>query len=87
MSAFRHYQNKNPMVWEQFKATTFEAIKRGFKTYGSKGIFEIMRWTQKGNIKEDGFKLNNNYTSDYARKFMLEYPQHKGFFKVRQLKK
>ena len=75
------------MVWEQFKATTFEAIKRGFKTYGSKGIFEIIRWTQAGDIKDDGFKLNNNYTSDYARKFMLEFPQHKGFFKLRKVKK
>jgi hypothetical protein len=87
MKTFNLYHKENPIIWEQFKLTTLEAIKKGFKNYGSKGIFEIIRWNQEGEIKEDGFKLNNNFTSDYARKFMEEYPEHKGFFRLRILKK
>ena len=87
MKSFEDYHKENPQVWVQFKRTTFEAIERGFSNYGSKGIFEIMRWNQAGGIKSDGFKLNNNYTSDYARKFMVQFPAQRGFFRLRVCKK
>ena len=84
---FEQYHKENPEIWLAFRQTTFEAISKGFKSYGSKGIFEIMRWKQSGSIKSDGFKINNNYTSDYARKFMIQYPSHRGFFRLRKKKK
>ena len=87
MKSFTQYHEENPVIWKQFKKTTLEAISKGFNNYGSKGIFEVIRWNQGGNIKEDGFKLNNNYTSDYARKFMFEFPNHKEFFRIRKIKK
>ena len=86
MKTFEQYDNENPEIWREFKKTTFEAISKGFKNYGSKGIFEIMRWHRGGGIKSDGWKCNNNYTSDYARKFMKLYPQHQGFFRTRTKK-
>lgn len=57
----------------------------GFKIYSAKGIFEIIRWhtSAHGN---DGFKVNNNYHPDYARKMMREFPSFYGFFKTRNLK-
>ena len=87
MKTFIQYHEENPVIWKLFKEVTFEAIEKGFKNYGSKGIFEVIRWNKCSPIKSDGFKLNNNYTSDYARKFMLHYPEHKEFFRVRKIKK
>lgn len=87
MKSFLQYHKENPEIWNQFKKTTLEAIEKGFYNYGSKGIFEIIRWEQGGRIKSDGFKLNNNYTSDYARKFMSEFPRYNGFFRLRVCKK
>lgn len=86
MKTFEEYDKENPNIWILFKRTALNAIEKGFKNYSSKGIFEVIRWHRGGNIKEDGFKLNNNYTCDYARKFILEFPEHKDFFRIRTSK-
>lgn len=87
MKTFEQYDNENPTVWEAFKKTTLEAIEKGFSNYSSKSIFEIIRWHKEGDLKSDGFKINNNYTGDYARKFMKHYPMHNNFFRTRRMKK
>ena len=84
---FFEYHKNNPMIWKAFKNKAFEAIKRGFKHYGSKGIFELIRWEDKGQINKDGFKVNNLYTPYYARLFSKEFPQYKDFFRTRKIKK
>lgn len=86
MKTFQDYHKEHPEIWNQFKGTTLTAIKKGFKNYSSKSIFEIIRWHRRGDIKSDGFKVNNNYTADYAKKFMNEYPQYDGFFRTRKRK-
>lgn len=84
---FFDYHKQNPEVWVMFKRKALEAIRKGFEHYGSKGIFEIIRWEMGGNIKADGFKLNNLYTPYYARLFEREYPQYRGFFRNRKTSK
>lgn len=86
MKTFKEYHKEHPEIWKEFKLTTLEAIKKGFKNYSSKSIFEIIRWHKGGNVKLDGFKINNNYTADYARMFTKLYPQHDGFFRTRARK-
>ena len=83
---FNEYDNQNPKIWEMFEALTFEAIRKGFKHYGSKGIFELIRWNTKGEIKQDGYKVNNSYTPNYGDKFELLHPEYKGFFRKRSRK-
>jgi len=85
MINFQKYNEENPHIWAEFVRYSFAAKKRGFHRYSAKGIFEIIRWHTKteGN---DGFKLNNNYHADYARKMMEEYPEFKDFFEVRVIK-
>jgi hypothetical protein len=85
MNNFAQYHAENPQIWEAFKKTAIEAKNKGFKNYSSKGIFEIIRWhtTVSGN---DGFKVNNIYTPDYARKLMNEMSEFVGFFRVREIK-
>lgn len=83
---FLKYHNQHPEIWEVFKQKSLEAINKGFKNYSSKGIFELIRWHTGGDIKKDGFKIKNDFTPDYARYFELQYPQYKGFFRMKQLK-
>ena len=83
MKTFETYHKEHPEIWKEFVKTTLETIKKGFKHYSSKSIFEIIRWHKGGDIKSDGFKVNNNYTADYARKFIKEFPEHEGFFRMR----
>ena len=81
---FCAYHEENPHIYESFKSHALRAI--GTKqNFGAKAIFEIIRWNSaiSGN---DGFKVNNNYTSFYARLFELEHPQHEGFFRKRKSK-
>jgi hypothetical protein len=81
---FHEYHREHPEVWEHFVFFTFEQIKRGFKHYGSKGIFERIRWhTSAPNADgEVECSLENNFHAFYARKFHKEYPEHKGFFRL-----
>lgn len=65
---------------------TLETIEKGFKHYGAKGIFEIIRWHTGVAANGDVFDVNNNYTPYYARLFESDYPEHKGFFYKRKSK-
>lgn len=85
MIDFNTYDRENPHIWEAFKNYAWEAKAKGFKNFGSKAIFELIRWHTKvkGN---DGYKLNNNYTPDYAEKMEREFPAFEGFFRKKNRK-
>jgi len=34
----------------------------------------------------DGYRLNNNFSSRYSRKWARKFPEHKDFFRQRELK-
>lgn len=80
---FWSYHLDNPHIWKAFENFTLKTIEKGFKHYSAKGIFEIIRWHSGVKANKDPYKVNNNYTAHYARKFMEEYPQHAGFFRTR----
>lgn len=79
------FTKDNPDVWRLFCGFTFDRINKGFKNYSAKAVFERIRWEM--DIGGDGvkqFKLNNNYPAFYARAFMRKYPEHNGFFRIRE---
>ncbi len=84
-SQVRAFHEKHPLVWDLFVQFTNELIAKGFNNYSSKAVFERIRWeTDQADVDgKSTFKLNNNYTAFYARRFMWMYPQHKGFFRTR----
>ena len=76
---------KHPQVWILFCQFAFNRIGLGFKNYSAYSIFERIRWeTDEANTPDNQFKLNNNYRPFYARKFMMTYPEHEGFFRMRR---
>lgn len=83
---FKRFDRKNPRVFHLFRRFAFEAKENGFKHYGAKAIMEQVRWRVHMTTGGD-FKINNSYTSFYARKFMDEYPTMDGFFRTRLQKR
>lgn len=85
-SRFCSYHEANPQVYLYFRDMAIDTIRRGFKHYSAKGVMELIRWHSGATAKGDCFKVNNSYTSYYARLFEKEYPQHRGFFRKRNSK-
>jgi len=81
--AFLEFDRANPEVWRLFVRFTFQVIRSGRRHYGAKAVFERIRWHVALETTEVDFKLNNNFTAYYARKFHEEYPEHAGFFHTR----
>lgn len=79
------YHKKHPEVWELFCEFAFQMIHRRYKHYSAKAVFERIRWEK--DVGGDGvtqFKVGNNHPAFYARAFMKKYPQHDGFFRLRE---
>jgi len=82
--AFERFDADNPKVWELFVRFTKQLIARGFKHYSADAVLHRVRWETAVETTGDAFKVNNNFVSGYARKFEREYPEHAGFFRMRQ---
>jgi hypothetical protein len=85
--AFLVFDEEHPEVYEYLMRLTREVQDRGFKHYGVKALWERLRWhfqIEKG-MGED-FKLNNNFSSRYARKIIAAHPELEDFFELRCLR-
>jgi hypothetical protein len=84
-TSFKNYHESNPEIYREFKRLAYQLINRGYVRLGAKQIFEVIRWHTmvEGN---DRYKVNNNFTSDYARLFELEHPIYVGYFSKRLCK-
>ena len=80
----KRYHKKHPEVWDLFRKFTMEIIRRGFNRYSVNAIFERIRWEADISTDPLSFKISNDYRAWYARKFMAEYPEYAGFFKIRK---
>ena len=81
---FIEYHTSNSKVWEEFQKLALDLIASGVAHYGAKAIQEVIRFHRA--IRSDaGYKVNNNYSSFYARVFCLKYPEHKDFFETREV--
>jgi len=84
---FESFLDKYPFIWELFKAQVFRARRHGFDRVGSKAIVEYLRWNARfERLAGEDFKIDNVYTSRFARKFKEEYPGYPIEFETRTLK-
>jgi hypothetical protein len=84
---FKEFDDANPQIWELFVKYTQEVISAGKKRYSSKAVFERIRWHTNIETQSDvEFKLSNNHTAYYARKYMEVFPEMEGFFKIKELR-
>jgi hypothetical protein len=84
---FFQYHDNNPHVFKLFVRFAREAKNAGFKHYGMHTIMHRVRWHINVETNdEDGYKMNNNYSSRYARLLMQKHPEEfEGFFNLRKL--
>ena len=81
---FKQYHSENPHMYTMFERIAFDLIDRGYSHYSARDIFPIIRWETKTKAEGDKFKVNNNYSPDYARMFEARHPRYKGFFEKRE---
>jgi len=86
MKSFQEYDQANPHIWELYKAIAIDLINRGMRKLGSKRIVEEIRWHHSVRTNEP-YKVSNNYTAMYARKFSNEFPQFGHMFDFKPLRK
>jgi hypothetical protein len=83
---FEEFDTKNPLVWSLFKQQVFKAISKGKKKLSAKTILGFIRWNLTLTTTGDEFKINDIFTSRYARKYIEQFPQHKEVFNLRNLR-
>jgi hypothetical protein len=89
--SFAEYHAKHPDVYEYFKRFALQWITTGATRISSKQIIGRIRWhVQVESLQEqqkpEDFKINDAFTSRYARLFAGEFPQHKDKLEQRALR-
>ena len=79
---FNEYHKNHPEIYDLFVKFTNMATQRK-KYYSAKAIFHRIRWETMISGEGD-YKIDDGWISHYARKFMDDYPQHSGFFQIRE---
>jgi hypothetical protein len=77
------FHARNPHVY-RFAVRVCRYMKaRGLKHYGTKAVWEVMRFKYL-ETTGDIYKLNNNYTAFYSRLIMAQEADLAGFFETRE---
>lgn len=82
---FRAFHAENPEVYRELRDLALAAVRSGRRRVGMKQLFEVLRWNRGLVTTGDEFRLNNNYTSRYARLLMEQEPSLTGVFETRAL--
>lgn len=80
---FVRFDNANPEVYAMFCHFALHARTKKEK-FSAKCVFHRMRWEADIETTESEYKIDDGWISHYARKFMDDYPEHEGFFELRQ---
>ena len=86
--AFELFDKANPEVYNLFEMKALTAYQMGKNKMSSKLIINVIRWEAfiQTEDKFSTFKINDAYTSHYARKFALNNPSLKNLFNYRELR-
>ena len=85
LAKFNEYHMSNPDIFKLFKDLANQTKDAGRNTYSAKSLMEVIRWN-KSLVPGDTFKINNDYTSLYARLLIAQDSSFDGFFELRQIK-
>lgn len=75
------------LVYDEVVVRATRLRDRGWAHFSVHAIWESIRYDHSVRVgPEDGFKLNDHYTSRMARRVMADWPALDGFFEVRGLR-
>ena len=82
---FAAFHDANPHVYGALRRLALGMVRRGRRRIGMKMLFEVLRWQYAMSTTDAGseFKLNNNYTSFYARLLAENEAELAGVFELR----
>lgn len=85
---FAAFHEANPHVYDELVALARAAHARGYRHIGIELLFAKLRWDHMMRTRADrfGFKLNDHFTSRYARLIMEHEPDLAGLFRTRALR-
>lgn len=88
VNAFNLFDEKNPIVYVKFEAQALKAIEKGRKKLSAKLIVNWIRWNIYMETEDENstFRINDAYHAHFARKFVLNHPEHKSKFNFRKLR-
>jgi len=81
---FEAFHARNPEILEQLIQLARAAKARGFRSYTIKGLWEVVRF-RSDPVTAERYRMNNDFTSRYARLVMASEPSLKGFFTTREI--
>ena len=94
--AFEIYHRLNPHIYDECKKLALSAIRKGRSKISFKLIVNVIRWEKYMQTEEptlwdqDGkqvrFKINDAYSSRFARLFAKDYPQYADKVEFRELR-
>ena len=83
---FNVFNQSNPTIYTELVRLARVAKAQGIRNYGAKAMCEVLRFNFVLLRQGKPFKINNVYTSRYARLIDQKEPDLRGFFKTRELK-
>ena len=85
---FEEFDRANPHVYRGLRDLALTARRKGRERGSIELFFAVMRWEHWITTDDPGsdFKLNDHYTSRFARKLMAQEPELAGFFETRELR-
>lgn len=85
-SKFQEFHKNNPHVYDILVRLARQAKKTGKIKMSVVLLVQVARWELMFTTKsDDGYKINNSFTSRYARLIMENEEDLDGFFEIRQL--
>lgn len=84
--AFRQFDREHPEVFRLFRDYAEQIRGRGFSRYSSDAILHRIRWWHHVEQADREFKINDHFSSRYARLLIEVDPTFAGFFELRRLR-
>jgi hypothetical protein len=84
---FAAFDAAHPEVWDLFRRFAGELLASGRERYSADAILHRVRWHYAVNAERDeGFKINDHFSSRYARKLRESDERFADFFEFRRLR-
>lgn len=83
---FARFHADNEWVYVALERLAVDLYERG-RRFGVKALVEVVRWEySRATTSDDGLKVNNSFTSRYARLLLERHPEFDGFIETRELR-
>lgn len=83
---FTDYHKDHPQVYEWFKTFALQAIDRKKGKTSAKLIVNRIRWEMNFQVIGEDYRINDAYSSRYARLFIKDFPEYTSYLEMRELR-